>query len=78
MRCIRPAQRCISLRQMTDNIFEVETTALANVACSTSDSGIFLTSFFACAYLSVSHSWIFHVFEKAELPEFMCQFLRMI
>ena len=62
---------------MTDNIFEVEATALADVACSTSDSGIFL-AFFACAYPSVNHSWIFHVFEKAELPEFMCQFLRMI
>ena len=54
---------------MTDNIFEVETTALAHVACSASDSGIFLT-FFACAYPSVNHSWIFHVFEQAELPEF--------
>ena len=62
---------------MTENIFEVETIALAHVACSTSDSGIFLT-FFACAYPSVNHSWIFHVFEKAELHEFMCHFLRMI
>ena len=35
MRCIHPSQRCISSRQMTDNIFENETTALAHVACST-------------------------------------------
>ena len=31
MRCIHPSQRCISARQMTDNIFEVETTALAHL-----------------------------------------------
>ena len=35
MRCIHPSQRCISSRQMTDNFFEIETTALAHVAvCS--------------------------------------------
>ena len=34
MRCIDPSQRCISSRQMTDNIFEIETTALAHVACA--------------------------------------------
>ena len=34
MRCIHPSQRCISSRQMTDNIFEIETTALAHVACA--------------------------------------------
>ena len=28
--------------------------------------------------LSVNHSWIFHVLEKGELPEFMCHFLCMI
>ena len=31
LRCIHPSQRCISSRQMTDNIFEIETTALAHV-----------------------------------------------
>ena len=46
IRCNRPAQRCISSRQMSDNIFEVETTAVAHVACSTSDSGICLKVFF--------------------------------
>ena len=75
--CIHPAQRCVSTRQMTDNIFEMEATALAHFACATRDSGILLTDF-ACAYPSVNHSWIFHVLEKAELPRFIQQFLRMI
>ena len=34
IRCIHLSQRCISSRQMTDNIFEIETTALAHVACA--------------------------------------------
>ena len=55
---------------MTDNIFEVETTALTHVTCATRDSGILLKDF-ACANLSVNHSWIFHVLEKAELPRFV-------
>ena len=33
---------------------------------------------FAAAYPSVNHSWIFHVLEKKELPEFICCFLRRI
>ena len=49
-RCIHPAQRCVSTRQMTDDIFKVETTALAHFACATRDSGVLLTDF-ACAYL---------------------------
>ena len=73
-RCIHPAQRCISSRQMTDNIFEVETTALAHVACATRESGILLKDF-ADAYSSVNHSWIL---EKAEVPGFICRFLRTI
>ena len=77
MRCIHPSQRCISSRQMTDNIFEIETTALANVACAPSESGILLTDF-AAAYPSVNHSWILHVLEQAEVPEFICLFLRRI
>ena len=43
---------------MTDNIFEIETIALAHVACSPLESGILLTNF-AAAYPSVNHSWIF-------------------
>ena len=64
IRCIHPAQRCISSRQMTDNIFEVETTALAHVACATRESGILLTDF-AAANPSVNHSWIFPFLETA-------------
>ena len=62
---------------MTDNIFEVETTALAHAACVPQESSILLTDF-AAAYPSVNHSWIVHVLEKAELPEFIRRFLRMI
>ena len=49
MRCIHPSQRCVSSRQMTDNIFEIETAALAHVACAPQESGILLTDF-ATAY----------------------------
>ena len=55
MRCIHPSQGCISSRQMTDNIFEIETTALAHVACAPQDSDVLLTDF-AAAYPSVNHS----------------------
>ena len=73
MRCIHPSQRCISTRQMTDNIFEMESTALAHVACAPQDSGVFLTDF-AAAYPSVNHSWIFSVLEHTGLPNFFCRF----
>ena len=62
---------------MTDNIFEEETISLAHVACAPRESGILLTDF-AAAYLSVDHSWIFHVLTKAELLEFICSLLRRI
>ena len=77
MRCIHPSQRCISSRHMTDNIFEIETTALGHVACAPQESGILLTDF-AAAYPSVNHSWILSVIEKTELPEFICRFVRSI
>ena len=77
MQCIHTSQRCISSRQMTDNIFEIETTALAHVACAPQDSGVLLTDF-AAGYPSVNHSWIFSVLENAELPGFLCHFLRSI
>ena len=77
MRCIQPSQRCISSRQMTDNIFEIETTALAHVACAPQDSDVFLTDF-AAAYPSVTHSWFFSVLENTGLPDFLCRFLRSI
>ena len=77
MRCMHPSQRCISARQMTENIFEIETTVLAHVACAPQESGILLTDF-AAAYSSVNHSWIFHVLDKKDLPEFICRSLRRI
>ena len=77
MRCIHPSQRCISSRQMTDNIFEIETTALAHVACTPQDSGVLLTDF-AAACPIVNHSWIFSVLENTELHRFICRFLRSI
>ena len=42
----------------------------------TTESGILLKGFAACP--SVNHSWIFHVLDKTELPEFLCRFLRRI
>ena len=73
MRFIHPSQRCIFSRQMTDNIFEIETTALAHVACAPQESGVLLTDF-AAAYPSVNHSWIFSVLENTGLPGFLCRF----
>ena len=62
---------------MTDNIFKIETTALAHVACAPQESGVLLTDFGA-AYPSVNHSWIFSVLENTGLPGFLCRFLRSI
>ena len=62
---------------MTDNIFEIETTALAHVACAPQESGVLLTDF-AAAYPSVNLSWIFSVIENTGLPGFLCRFLRSI
>ena len=77
MQCIHSSQRCIFSWQMTDNIFEIETTVLAHVACAPQDSGVVLTDF-AAAYPSVNHSWIFSVLENNGLPGFLCRFLRSI
>ena len=74
MRCIHTSQRYISSKQMTDNIFEIETIALAHVACAPQESGVLLTDF-AAAYPSVNHSWIFSVVENIGLPAFLCHFL---
>ena len=62
---------------MTDNIFEIETTALAHVACAPQESGVLLTDF-AVAYPSANHSWIFSVLEDTGLPDFLCRLLRSI
>ena len=77
MRCIHPSQRCISSRQMTDNIFEIETTALAHITCAPQEPGVLLTDF-AAAYPSVNHSWILSVIENTGLPSFLCRFLRSV
>ena len=77
MRRFRPSQRCISSGQMTDNIFEIETTALAHVACAPQESGVLLTDF-AAVYPSVNHSWIFSVLENTGLPGFIFRFLRSV
>ena len=77
LRCLHTSQRCISSGQMTDNIFEIESTALAHVACAPQDSGVVLTDF-AAAYPSVNHSWIFSLLEHTGLPDFVCRFLRSI
>ena len=74
---VHSPQRCISSRQMIDNIFVIETTALAHVACALQESGILLTDF-AAAYPSVNHSWIFSVLENTGLPDSLCRFLRSI
>ena len=62
---------------MPENIFEIETTALADVACLC-ESLVFLLTDFAAAYPSVNHSWIFHVLEKTALPEFIFRFRRRV
>ena len=77
IRCTHPSQRCIYSRPMTDNIFEIETTALAHVACAPQESGVLLSDF-AAAYPSVNHSWIFSVIENTGLAAFLCRFLRSI
>ena len=56
--CIHPSQRCVTQRIMTDNIFEIETVAIAMHTCYSEDPGILLTDF-SCAYPSVDHRWIF-------------------
>ena len=62
---------------MTDNIFEIDTTALAHVACAPQESGVLLTDF-AAAYPSVNHYWIFSVLENTGLPDFICRFVRSV
>ena len=64
-----PSQRCISSGQMTDNIIEIETTALAHVGCDPQESGVLLADF-VDAYPSVNLSWIFSVLENSALLAF--------
>ena len=55
---------------MTENIFEIETTALVHVVCAPQKSGVFLTDV-AAAHPSVSHSWVFSVLDNTWLPDFL-------
>ena len=48
---------------MIDNMFEIETTALAHVALTPQEPGVLLTDF-AAHYPSVNHSWIFSLIEN--------------
>ena len=59
----------VHLFQATDGQhFEIETAALAHVACAPRESGILLTDF-AAAYPCVNHSWIFHVSENVRIAQ---------
>ena len=75
MRCIHTSQRCISSWQMTDNILEIESTALVHVSCAPRESGVLLNDF-AASYPSFNHFWIFSVLEHTGLPDFLCRLLR--
>ena len=77
MRCIHPSQRCISSRQMTDNIFEIETPLWPMWRVLRKNQVSLLTDV-AAAYPSVNHSWIFSVLENTGLRGFLCRFLRSI
>ena len=59
--CIHPSQRCVTQRIMTDNIFEIETAAVALRTRYSGDPGGLLTDF-SCAYPRVDHKWIFMVY----------------
>ena len=72
-----PAQRCVSTRQVADNIFEMETLVLVQSTRMPRDSGILLTNF-ACAYPSVDCWWIIGVLDQAGLPTFLQRFHRVI
>ena len=52
---------------MTDNILEIETSALAQCTYMPRDSGFLLTDF-ACAYPGANHRWIIRVLDNAGLP----------
>ena len=62
---------------MTDNVFEIETAALAHRTCMFEETGILLTDF-ACANSSVNHGWMFRLLAKAGLPPFLQSFLSKI
>ena len=64
---IHSSKKCVTQRVVTDNIFELETAAIAMRTCNSEDPGILLTNF-SCAYSSVDHRWIFMVLKRAGVP----------
>ena len=52
---------------MTDNIFDIDATALTHLASAPQESGILLTGFSA-AFPSFNHASILSVIEKTDLP----------
>ena len=73
--CIHPSQRCLTWHITTDNIFEIETAAIAS--SHSEESGILLTDL-SCAYPGVDHRRIFLILERAGVPPFLWRFLRGI
>ena len=47
--CVRPSQRCVTQRIVTENIFEIETAAIAHRTRYSEDPGVLVTKF-SCAY----------------------------
>ena len=74
---MHPPQRCVNQRIMTDNIFEIETAAIALQTCYPEDPGILLADF-SCAYPSLDHRRIFMVLERAGVPQSLQLFFRGI
>ena len=75
--CTHLAQRCVTTMQVTDNIFKIETAALAQCICTPGESGILIPDF-ACAYSSVNHGCIFLALERAGLLGFLQSFFLRI
>ena len=67
--CSYPAQPCVSTWQTTDNILEIDTSALAQQTCIPRDSGILWVDF-ARANPGANQWWIFRVLDKADIPLF--------
>ena len=78
MRCIRPSQRRISAKHMTDDIFEIETTALAHAGCVPRSFFFFkkkkLLPHVRVGIMQGSSMY----WRKTEMPEFICHFWQII
>ena len=69
--------RDVSTRLITDNIFQIETAAIAQRVCRTQDGGV-LRIDSACTYPCVHHRCTCFVLLRADIPEFLQQFLQRI